>query len=79
MFLQLYRSADFLFVRASDKCRREKRKTVTGDDLLWSMTTVGFKDYIEPLRVYLYRYREVFNALLSFSNVILFSLISIYI
>lgn len=45
--------------RASDKCQREKRKTVNGDDLLWAMATLGFEDYIEPLKSYLSRYREV--------------------
>lgn len=48
-----------LFYRASDKCQKEKRKTINGDDLLWAMATLGFEDYIEPLRVYLARYREV--------------------
>ena len=36
--------------RASDKCQREKRKTINGDDLLWAMTTLGFEAYVEPLR-----------------------------
>lgn len=45
--------------RASDKCQREKRKTINGDDLLWAMATLGFEDYIDPLKIYLTRYREV--------------------
>lgn len=45
--------------RASDKCQREKRKTINGDDLLWAMTTLGFEDYIEPLKLYLQKFREV--------------------
>jgi nuclear transcription Y subunit beta len=48
-----------LACRASDKCQREKRKTINGDDLLWAMATLGFEDYIEPLKVYLQKYREV--------------------
>jgi nuclear transcription Y subunit beta len=44
--------------RASDKCQREKRKTINGDDLLWAMSTLGFEEYVEPLRVYLQKYRE---------------------
>nr|KJB46565.1 hypothetical protein B456_007G374600 [Gossypium raimondii] len=43
---------------ASDKCQREKRKTINGDDLLWAMATLGFEDYIDPLKIYLSRYRE---------------------
>lgn len=50
---------EFLSCRASDKCLREKRKTVNGDDLLWAMATLGFEDYIDPLKVYLNKYREV--------------------
>ncbi|KAL9264524.1 Nuclear transcription factor Y subunit B-8-like protein [Drosera capensis] len=48
----------FITSEASDKCQREKRKTINGDDLLWAMATLGFEDYIEPLKVYLTRYRE---------------------
>lgn len=52
--------------RASDKCQKEKRKTINGDDLLWAMMTLGFEDYIEPLKVYLQRYREVIILLVLF-------------
>nr|GMD59663.1 Nuclear transcription factor Y subunit B-8 [Ipomoea batatas] len=48
----------FKLFRASDKCQKEKRKTINGDDLLWAMATLGFEDYIDPLKVYLTRYRE---------------------
>jgi len=44
--------------RASDKCLRERRKTINGDDLLWAMQTLGFEDYQEPLKIYLTKYRE---------------------
>ncbi|KAI4302353.1 hypothetical protein MLD38_038108 [Melastoma candidum] len=54
----------FITSEASDKCQKEKRKTINGDDLLWAMATLGFEDYIEPLKIYLARYREV--TLLSF-------------
>jgi hypothetical protein len=43
---------------ASDKVLSEKRKTITGDDVLWAMSTLGFEKYVEPLKVYLARYRE---------------------
>ncbi|XP_077216832.1 nuclear transcription factor Y subunit B-10-like isoform X1 [Tasmannia lanceolata] len=49
----------FITSEASDKCQKEKRKTINGDDLLWAMATLGFEDYIEPLRVYLHKFREV--------------------
>ncbi|XP_047981239.1 nuclear transcription factor Y subunit B-3-like [Salvia hispanica] len=49
----------FITGEASDKCQREKRKTINGDDLLWAMTTLGFEDYVEPLKVYLQRFRDL--------------------
>jgi nuclear transcription Y subunit beta len=49
----------FITGEASDKCQREKRKTVNGDDLIWAMTTLGFEDYAEPLKMYLQKFREL--------------------
>ncbi|XP_068669463.1 nuclear transcription factor Y subunit B-like [Aristolochia californica] len=49
----------FITSEASEKCQREKRKTINGDDLLWAMATLGFEDYVEPLRIYLNKFREV--------------------
>ena len=46
-------------LRASDKCQREKRKTINGDDLVWAMGILGFEEYGEPLKLYLHKYREV--------------------
>ena len=49
----------FITGEASDKCQREKRKTINGDDLLWAMMTLGFEEYVEPLKVYLQKFREM--------------------
>nr|KYP50143.1 Nuclear transcription factor Y subunit B-5 [Cajanus cajan] len=49
----------FVTSEASDKCRKERRKTVNGDDICWALATLGFDDYVEPMRRYLHRYREV--------------------
>ncbi|CAN1135748.1 Nuclear transcription factor Y subunit B-8, partial [Linum perenne] len=49
----------FITGEASDKCQRERRKTINGDDLLWAMTTLGFEDYVDPLKLYLQRFREL--------------------
>ncbi|KAL8034130.1 hypothetical protein ABFX02_12G007200 [Erythranthe guttata] len=43
----------FVTGEASEKCQREKRKTVNGDDLLWAMTTLGFQNYVGILKAYL--------------------------
>ncbi|KAJ1264178.1 hypothetical protein BS78_09G243100 [Paspalum vaginatum] len=57
----------FITSEASDKCMKEKRKTINGDDLIWSLGTLGFEEYVEPLKLYLKLYREV-----SCSNLVLF-------
>ena len=49
----------FITSEACEKCLSERRKTINGDDLLHAMTTLGFEKYIDPLRLYLQRYREV--------------------
>jgi hypothetical protein len=48
-----------LYVLASEKCQQEKRKTVNGEDILFAMTSLGFENYAEALKVYLSKYREV--------------------
>ena len=52
---------------ASEKCQQEKRKTVNGEDILFAMTSTGFENYAEALKIYLGKYREVSLANL-FSN-----------
>lgn len=49
----------FITGEAFDKFQREKRKTINGDDLLWAMMTLGFEEYVEPLKIYLLKYREL--------------------
>lgn len=44
---------------ASEKCHQEKRKTVNGEDILFAMTSLGFENYSEALKIYLAKYREV--------------------
>lgn len=49
----------FITGEANDRCQREQRKTITAEDVLWAMSKLGFDDYIEPLTLYLHRYREL--------------------
>ncbi|XP_065863621.1 nuclear transcription factor Y subunit B-1-like [Euphorbia lathyris] len=49
----------FVTGEASEKCRKERRKTVNGDDVCWAMATLGFDDHSGPLRRYLEKYREI--------------------
>ncbi|WOL04636.1 hypothetical protein Cni_G13358 [Canna indica] len=48
----------FVTSEASHRCLNEKRKTINGDDLLWAMTQLGFDNYVEPLKLFLQKYRE---------------------
>ncbi|GMP99739.1 hypothetical protein CsSME_00047424 [Camellia sinensis var. sinensis] len=41
------------------ECISEFISFITGDDLLWAMTTLGFEEYVEPLKVYLLRFRDM--------------------
>jgi nuclear transcription Y subunit beta len=31
--------------------KAEKRKTINGEDILFAMSTLGFDNYVEPLKV----------------------------
>ncbi|EFE45193.1 hypothetical protein TRV_00007 [Trichophyton verrucosum HKI 0517] len=48
----------FITSEASEKCQGEKRKTVNGEDILFAMTSLGFENYAEALKIYLTKYRE---------------------
>jgi histone H3/H4 len=48
----------FITSEASDRCLSEKRKTINGEDILFAMTSLGFENYSEVLKIYLAKYRE---------------------
>ncbi|KAL2015335.1 hypothetical protein VTK56DRAFT_5797 [Thermocarpiscus australiensis] len=48
----------FITSEASEKCHQEKRKTVNGEDILFAMSSLGFENYAEALKIYLAKYRE---------------------
>ncbi|GAB2225952.1 hypothetical protein Droror1_Dr00021733, partial [Drosera rotundifolia] len=49
----------FFTGEANDHCRNEERRTITAMDGIWAMTKLGFDDYVQPLMLYLHRYREL--------------------
>jgi nuclear transcription Y subunit beta len=53
----------YVYPSASEKCQQEKRKTVNGEDILFAMTSLGFENYAEALKIYLAKYREVSSVL----------------
>uniref|UniRef100_W5NCZ8 Nuclear transcription factor Y subunit beta n=1 Tax=Lepisosteus oculatus TaxID=7918 RepID=W5NCZ8_LEPOC len=48
----------FITSEASERCHQEKRKTINGEDILFAMSTLGFDNYVEPLKLYLQKFRE---------------------
>ncbi|XP_052897115.1 nuclear transcription factor Y subunit beta [Anopheles moucheti] len=48
----------FITSEASDRCHMEKRKTINGEDILCAMYALGFENYIEPLKLYLSKYKD---------------------
>ncbi|XP_058820022.1 uncharacterized protein LOC131682514 isoform X2 [Topomyia yanbarensis] len=48
----------FITSEASERCHTEKRKTINGEDILCAMYTLGFDNYVEPLKLYLTKYRD---------------------
>ena len=39
-----------------------QRKTINGEDILFAMSTLGFDNYVEPLKLYLQKYREAMKG-----------------
>lgn len=48
----------FVTSEAAYKCSLEKRKTLNGEDILWSMNSLGFDSYAEALKIYLVKFRQ---------------------
>ncbi|KAI9735655.1 MAG: hypothetical protein M1834_001671 [Cirrosporium novae-zelandiae] len=62
-FISFITSEGSVASAASEKCQQEKRKTVNGEDILFAMTSLGFENYAEALKIYLSKYREVRHSL----------------
>ena len=48
----------FITSEAAENCQASKRKKITAEDILLAMSNLGFDNYIEPLKLYLQKYRE---------------------
>uniref|UniRef100_A0A182P8M9 Nuclear transcription factor Y subunit beta n=1 Tax=Anopheles epiroticus TaxID=199890 RepID=A0A182P8M9_9DIPT len=49
----------FITSEASDRCHMEKRKTINAEDIMCAMYALGFENYIDPLKLYLTKYRDL--------------------
>ncbi|KAM4712171.1 nuclear transcription factor Y, beta a isoform 1-T2 [Anableps anableps] len=52
----------FITSEASERCHQEKRKTINGEDILFAMSTLGFDMYVDPLKLYLQKFREAMKG-----------------
>ncbi|KAF7349304.1 Histone-fold-containing protein [Mycena sanguinolenta] len=49
----------FITSEAAERCLSEKRKTIGGEDILYAMSTLGFDNYAEALKIHLAKLRQV--------------------
>ncbi|KAL8038101.1 hypothetical protein ABFX02_11G082200 [Erythranthe guttata] len=47
----------FITIEANARCHREYRKTITPEDVLAAMASLGFTNYLEPLTIFLNQHR----------------------
>ena len=47
----------FITSEASEKCKREKKKTINSDDILTVLNHLGFDNYALLLKVYYHKYK----------------------
>uniref|UniRef100_A0A0X3PM88 Nuclear transcription factor Y subunit B-2 n=2 Tax=Schistocephalus solidus TaxID=70667 RepID=A0A0X3PM88_SCHSO len=48
----------FITSEAAERCQNEKRKTINGEDILCAMGSLGFENYVEPLKTFLLKLRD---------------------
>lgn len=53
----------FITSEASERCLSDKRKTINGEDLIQSLSALGFDHYKNILKVYLDKYRDSQKAI----------------
>lgn len=58
----------FLTSEASERCFNERRKTITGEDLIAALSALGFDAYVEPMTIYVHKYREATRSERSLAN-----------
>lgn len=58
----------FVTGEASDKCHKENRKTVNGDDICWALSSLGFDNHAEAVGRYLHKFREFERERLANQN-----------
>ena len=52
----------FITSEACEKCMSERRRTINGDDLMHSLNILGFEKYLEPLGIYVQKYKDLIKG-----------------
>jgi len=52
----------FITSEAAEKCLMDKRKTIGGEDVLYAMSSLGFENYAETLKIHLAKLRQVSHS-----------------
>jgi histone H3/H4 len=47
----------FITSEASEICKKNRRKTITPEDIIESLNSLNFENYTEVLKIYLTKYR----------------------
>ncbi|XP_078448045.1 nuclear transcription factor Y subunit B-4-like [Wolffia australiana] len=48
----------FVNSEAADKCQKDNRETINGDDICWALENLGLSNYAVAVRRYLQKYRD---------------------
>lgn len=48
----------FITSEASEKCKRERKKTINSDDILTVLNLLGFENYVVLMKVYNHKYKQ---------------------
>ncbi|XP_054433199.1 nuclear transcription factor Y subunit beta-like [Pteronotus mesoamericanus] len=61
----------FITSEANERCHQEKWKTNNREDTLFVISTFGFDDYIEPLKLYFQKFREAIKEEKGISGIVI--------
>ncbi|XP_014880460.1 nuclear transcription factor Y subunit beta-like [Poecilia latipinna] len=59
----------FITSEASERYHHEKRKTINREDFLFAVSRLGFNMYVDPLKLYLQKFREAMKGKMGMPRV----------
>uniref|UniRef100_A0A087YPU3 Nuclear transcription factor Y subunit beta n=1 Tax=Poecilia formosa TaxID=48698 RepID=A0A087YPU3_POEFO len=59
----------FIMSEASERYHHEKRKTINREDFLFAVSRLGFNMYVDPLKLYLQKFREAMKGKMGMPRV----------